>query len=181
MDIRLSVDADLTALSQLHLDAFGPEEGPEIARLVDALLEDETARPTLSLVAESDGALTGHVLFTSVRLDRAGDAPEARILSPLGVAATVQKQGVGSRLVHRGLEILGEQGVDLVFVLGHPSYYPRFGFRPAGALGFHAPYPIPEKNAAAWMVRALSPGAEDRFTGTVRCASSLDHAELWVE
>jgi putative acetyltransferase len=102
-------------------------------------------------------------------------------LAPLGVLQASQLQGVGSLLVNRGLELLIEQGVDLVFVLGHPAYYPRFGFEPAGRFGFEAPYPIPEKNAEAWMVKALKSGALELFAGTVACAAVLNRPEHWRE
>lgn len=181
MNVRPSADSDLEAIFRIHRDAFGPAEGPEIVDLVGEMLRDETAEPSLSIVAELDGSLAGHVLFTAARLGPPGERAAASILAPLGVAPASQRRGVGSLLARRGLEILGDRGVDLVFVLGHPSYYPRFGFRPAGPLGFEAPYPIAEKNAAAWMVKALTPGAEDRFEGTVACASSLDRPEHWRE
>ncbi len=181
MELRLSADSDLPAISRVHLDAFGPEEGPEIVDLVSALLSDETAVPYLSIVAESGGELTGHVLFTAARLDSRGKSPVASILAPLGVLQAFQLQGVGRLLVNRGLELLVDQGVDLVFVLGHPTYYPRFGFEPAGRFGFEAPYPIPEKNAEAWMVRALKPGALERPAGTVACAAVLNRPEHWRE
>lgn len=181
MEIRPSAVSDLQAISQVHLDAFGPVEGPEIVDLVSGLLRDETAVPYLSIVAESGGRLTGHVLFTAARLDLPAEGPVARILAPLGILQEFQRQGIGGLLVNRGLGILVDQGVDLVFVLGHPTYYPRFGFQPAGLVGFEAPYPIPEKNAAAWMVKALRPGAADRFAGTVECASVLNRPELWRE
>ncbi len=181
LEIRRSADSDLQAVSLVDLDAFGPVEGPEIVDLVRELLRDESAVPYLSLVAESRGRLTGHVLFTAARFDLPCESPVASILAPLGVLQAFQRQGVGSLLVNRGLRILADQGVDLVFVLGHPTYYPRFGFQPAGLVGFEAPYPIPEKNAAAWMVKALSPGAADRFAGTVECASALNRAEHWRE
>ena len=76
---------------------------------------------------------------------------------------------------------LGECGVELVFVLGHPSYYPRFGFQPAGVLGFEAPYPIPNENADAWMVKELEPGAIQRSQGRVECSSVLSDSKHWIE
>jgi predicted N-acetyltransferase YhbS len=72
-------------------------------------------------------------------------------------------------------------GVELVFVLGHPGYYPRFGFKPAGVLGFEAPYPIPEKHADAWMVRELRAGIIGSVRGKVVCADTLSRPEYWRE
>jgi putative acetyltransferase len=71
--------------------------------------------------------------------------------------------------------------VDLVFVLGNPEYYPSFGFKPAGNLGFDEPYPIPEKNADAWMVQALRPGAIGTIGGKIICADKLNKPEYWRE
>ena len=181
MRIRASEPSDLRAISRVHRDAFGPEEGPEIVDLVSDLLEDETAHPCLSLVAETGEALVGHVLFTAARVDSGNEIPIASILAPLGILREFQRQGVGGLLVDAGLRILEDRHVDLVFVLGHPSYYPRFGFQPAGAMGFEAPYPIPAKDAGAWMVRVSNPGSVRRFAGTVACASALDRPELWIE
>ncbi len=76
---------------------------------------------------------------------------------------------------------MSESGVELVFVLGHPDYYPRHGFKPAGALGFEAPYPIPDKNANAWMVQELRTGAIDSVSGKVICADALNQPEHWRE
>ncbi len=181
MEIRPATESDLPEIARVHLEAFGPAEGPVIAALVEELLQDQTALPSLSLVAESEGRPRGHVLFTAARLGAPGERPTASLLAPVGVLQAHQQQGVGTLLVEAGLGALAERGVDLVFVLGHPSYYPRFGFEPAGCLGFQAPYPIPESNAAAWMVKALSPGAANRFRGRVECASALDRPEHWIE
>jgi putative acetyltransferase len=181
LDIRSSTDSDRKAIRDVHSDAFGTEDGPEIIDLVDGLLEDPTARPYLSLVAESGRLVVGHILFTVVRIHSVSGEASARILAPLGVARQSQDQGVGGRLVDEGLRQLDESGVDLVFVLGHPGYYPRFGFEPAGVLGLHAPYPIPSENADAWMMKSLKPGVVTGVQGTVECASVLNHPKHWRE
>lgn len=179
--VRTSTQADLEAIRACHLDAFGTQEGPEIVELVSALLKDETAQPLLSLVAESEGAVIGHVLFTAVRLESAGSGPKACIMAPLGVAGSHQGQGVGSTLIEEGLNRLQASGTELVFVLGHPDYYPRYGFRPAGALGFEAPYTIAPENAAAWMVLALPPAETSAFRGKVKCSQALSDPKYWQE
>jgi len=69
----------------------------------------------------------------------------------------------------------------MVFVLGHPAYYPRYGFKPAGHLGFEAPFSIPNEHADAWMVQALRPGIIDSFIGKVICADALNKPEHWRE
>lgn len=176
MKVRSSVDGDLPAISQIHREAFGPSEGPEVVALTAALLRDERAAPLVSLVAEAEGQPVGHALFTAAQVDAPGEPPVASILAPVGVLPAFQRTGVGGLLIERGHAILAERGVDLVFVLGHPSYYPRFGYAPAGPAGLHAPHPV---NPEAWMVKALSPGAVDRFSGTVVCASVLGLPEHW--
>jgi len=77
--------------------------------------------------------------------------------------------------------LLEVSGVDLVFVLGHPEYYPRFGFETAGRLGFEAPYPIPEKHADAWMVQELKNGMVSENQGKILCADSLNSPDHWRE
>ena len=181
MIVRLSTGADLPAVRGVHLSAFGAEQGPEIAELACGLLDDETARPLLSLVAEIDGETVGHVLFTAVELQPGNQAVSARILAPLAVSAGRQRGGIGGALIEQGLRRLAESGVGLVFVLGDPRYYGKFGFRPAGAVGFEAPYPTPSEHADAWMVRQLRPGLIGSVRGTIRCARVLDQPQQWRE
>jgi len=137
----------------------------------------------------------GHVLFNAARLRREPDpgrgasrprpkAPDTgriAILAPLAVVPDRQRQGIGGALIERDLQMLRRSGVDLVFVLGHPDYYPRHGFEPAGSLGFAAPFPIPPKDAGAWMVQAMRPGLTGSLRGTVLCADSMNRPEYWRE
>ena len=92
-----------------------------------------------------------------------------------------QGQGLGGALIEAGLRRLTDAGGDLVFVLGHPGYYPRHGFHPAGRAGLEAPFPIPEKHADAWMVQALRPGLIGALRGKVECCDALNKPELWLE
>ncbi|MCP4693940.1 MAG: N-acetyltransferase [Desulfobacterales bacterium] len=103
------------------------------------------------------------------------------ILAPLAIIPGAQGKGVGGKLIVEGLRQLTESNMDLVFVLGHPGYYPKFGFKPAGAVGFEAPYPIPEKDAAAWMVQELRPGVIGSLSGKIICADALHQPEHWRE
>ncbi len=176
MRLRPATAAD--AVEALHRAAFGPEKGPEIADLTTAILADPTAAPTLSLVAEREGALLGHILFSTVPWER--DRPRAALLAPLAVMPPAQGQGVGGRLIAEGLARCRHQGIALVFVLGHADYYSRFGSVPAGPLGFTAPYPMPEDHVGTWRVWELTPGALTS-PHPVRCCAALDHPEHWVE
>lgn len=177
--IRHTSDADLGSICYLHRSAFGETEGPQIVDLVCGLFNDETALPLLSLTAEEDRHVVGHVLFTRAWIEGSEQNVRASILAPLAVLPTHQKTGIGGTLIREGLEQLAWSGVDLVFVLGHPSYYPKFGFRPAGRLGFAAPHPIPVEHEDAWMVQQLRAGVLGRVKGTVHCADVLSRPEYW--
>ncbi len=118
----------------------------------------------LSLVAEHDGALVGHSMFTRGLLDAPRRLVEVRVLSPLAVLPEHQRRGVGSALVRRGLDILAESSVPLVFLEGDPAYYRRFGFVPGGDLKFRKPsLRIPDP---AFQVVALVP-YQPWMTGTL--------------
>jgi len=181
MLIRKSADADRIAIIRMHREAFGPEEGEEVAALANDLLDDPTARPVLSLLAEENGLLLGHVLFTTVNVVGGDCLVPGQILAPLGVLPEAQGRGIGGELIDAGLEQLRACGVGLVFVLGHPAYYPRFGFKPAEDLGLKAPYPIPREVADAWMVQELNPGYLGKVKGAVHCSDVLDRPEHWRE
>ena len=139
--------------------AFG---GPSEADIIDAVRPFEGV---VSLVAAERGRVIGHILFTTVRIDDAGSAVRAAGLGPMAVAPDGQRQGVGSRLVRAGLDACRAHGYDLVVVVGHPDYYPRFGFVPAGTKGLRCEYPVPPE---AFMVLELRPGASAGVAGVVR-------------
>jgi len=143
----------------LHVAAFGARGE---ADLVDALREQ--ARPLVSLVAERQGAVAGHVLFSPVSM---ADHPGLGMmgLAPMAVVPELQRRGIGSALVRAGLERCRELCVSGVVVLGHPGYYPRFGFQPAVRFGLGCEYEVPEE---AFMALELQPGALNRASGTVR-------------
>lgn len=178
--IRKATESDLNDVLDIEIQAFDTE-GHIIAGLVRELLIDPTAMPVLSLIAVKDDHAIGHILFTKVRITNSKEPVSAAILAPLAVLPDAQRQGAGGRLIEEGLRLLSDSGVELVFVLGHPDYYPRFGFTPAGVLGFEAPYPIPEEHASAWMVQELRPGVIGRISGKVLCADALNKPEHWGE
>lgn len=181
MEIRKSTETDKTDIEKIHIQAFGEEKGPEIAALVKGLLGDQTAEPILSLIAQKNNKSIGHIIFTKVRVSKTDETVSAQILAPLAVLPKTQSQGIGGQLIKKGLNLLKESGVELVFVLGHPDYYPRYGFKPAGAFGFEAPYPIPEEHAGAWMVQALCSSVIGRVRGKIQCSDVLNQPEHWRE
>lgn len=180
MEIREATGFDLDDLLDVERQAFGDNEGPVIVDLVENLLNDPTAQPLLSLIAIEDQRVTGHILFTKARITLT-EQISTLLLAPLAVAPEHQSRGIGGRLITEGLKILAGRGVKLVFVLGHSEYYPRYGFKTAGALGFEAPYPIPDEVADAWMVQELGTGLIGSVRGKVICADMLDRPEYWRE
>ena len=133
------------------------------ADLVDALREGGAAH--VSLVAEEGGRIVGHILFSPVSVESKGGDWEATGLGPMAVLPERQGRGVGSALVREGLRECLRLGREVVFVLGHAEYYPRFGFRTAGPLGVTCEFPAPEE---FFMVAELAPGALAGRAGLVR-------------
>jgi putative acetyltransferase len=157
--IRDETPEDYADVYRVNALAFGQEgEGALVERLRGAC-------PNVSLVAVEGGRVVGHIFFSPVTVESEGAAFEAVGLGPMAVLPEFQNQGVGSRLVRRGLEECVKRGHGIVFVLGHPDYYPRFGFTPAGAKGLACEYPAPDE---AFMVAELRPGALGGRTGLVR-------------
>ncbi|MEU5664667.1 GNAT family N-acetyltransferase [Streptomyces longwoodensis] len=138
MDLREERAGDRQAVRDLHLEAFG-DHGLVVADLVDTLRGTLTSEDGLSLVAERDGQVVGHVMFTRSLLDAPRRLVDVQVLSPLAVTPELHQRGIGSALVRHGLEVLAERGVPLVFLEGDPGYYARFGFVPGGDLGFRKP------------------------------------------
>ncbi|MEU8400571.1 N-acetyltransferase [Nonomuraea sp. NPDC048892] len=129
---------DLPAIREVLLAAFPTALE---ADLVDALRKDPSWLPGLSIVAEHDGRVAGHVLLT--RCHVAG-AP-ALALAPCAVSPAFQRQGAGSAAITASLAAARDAGESLVLVLGHPAYYPRFGFVRASAYGIRAPFDVPDE------------------------------------
>lgn len=175
MSIREACDSDLDSVLAIERAAFGSDDE---ATLVSELLNDPSAKPLISLLAFQDGVAVGHILFTAAHLEPESSLSIA-LLAPLAVTPAFQRQGIGGRLIEHGVQLLAEAGIDLVFVLGHPEYYPRHGFTPAGKLGFDAPFPIPAEHAPAWMVAALGPDALAVAGGRVVCADALNKPHYW--
>jgi putative acetyltransferase len=159
MRIRPETEADRSAIRAVNEAAFKTSIEADI---IEAL----RARPTevLSLVADSDDAAVGHILFSQVTL---ADHPKLKLfgLGPMAVVPRFQRSGVGSALVREGLAQCRQRGVDAVVVLGHPEYYPRFGFVPASRHAIRSEYDVPEN---VFMIVELKPRALDGVSGLVR-------------
>ncbi|MEV4543977.1 GNAT family N-acetyltransferase [Micromonospora echinaurantiaca] len=165
MLIRRETAGDVEAVRAVHTAAFAkadrPGAVPVEATLVDALRADDGWLPALSLVAaDPDGQVVGHVVCTRGRV--AGE-PVALGLGPLGVLPAWQRRGVGSALMHAVLGAAEALGEPLVVLLGHPDYYPRFGFRPAVDLGVTPPGPWGPRYFMARPMSAWRPSIRGDF------------------
>lgn len=147
--IRSARAQDHPAIADVVTEAFG---GPEEAALVERLRE--AGDVLFELVCETDGRITGHILFSRLWADR---YELFAALAPLAVRPDLQRTGLGSELVRAGLEMAREFGAHGILVLGDPAYYPRFGFTPEAAARVAAPY----AGRPAFMAMALEEGAFD--------------------
>ena len=174
MQIRTSTTDDSEAIRNVHLDAFSTAEGPEVAELALKLLQDPTAEPKLSLVAEEHGKLIGHVLFTAATIAN-HEQLATQIMAPLAVAPEQQCKGIGTRLIETGLQGLRDNGTQIVLVYGDPNYYSRTGFSTEHHIA--APYAL--EHPHGWMAQALVAGALTNIEGKLSCADALSTPEHW--
>jgi len=151
MLIRCESSSDAAAVRAVHTAAFGQ---PLEADLVDALRDDVLNE--VSLVTEVDGVVIGHVLLSRLEVVGGGRSIRAAALGPVAVMPEHQSRGVGSALIRQALDEARTKGIAIVLVLGHPGYYPRFGFSAERARCLVSPY---SSHGDAWMVAELTSGS----------------------
>jgi len=159
MQIDKEREDDHAAVHALNAAAFETESE---ADLVDALRDQ--AEPLVSLVARERGEIVGHILLSPVRLANDSDGLIMG-LAPMAVAEEMRGRGVGSALAQSGINACRELGAGAIVVLGHPDYYPRFGFRPASGFGLASEYDVPDD---VFMALELVPGFLDGKQGTIK-------------
>lgn len=150
MIVRAALPADRAAIHAVHAAAF-PTDAE--ARLVERIVADGDM--IVSLVAETDAGIVGHVLFSRMNVCADGRDLDAVGLAPVAVRPQRQSTGIGTALVRRGLALLADQGVAIAFVLGDPAYYTRFGFAADVARPFDCAYAGPHL-MAVWLGDALA-------------------------
>ena len=167
--VRPARPGDSTAILAIHRDAF---ETDTEANLVEALLADGDA--VISLVAVENSVVVGHALLSRLHIE--GEAGEVEVLglAPLAVRPQAQNRGIGSALVEASVVAAADAGWRAIVVLGHPDFYPRFGFTPAMPRGILPPWP--EVPADAWMVAELAEGSLIGASGTVAYPRAFDDA-----
>ncbi len=159
MIVRLETPQDIASVHHVNQEAFGQNQE---AGIVDRLREQGVL--TISLVAVQGHAVVGHIAFSPVQITPEQPSFKALALAPLAVLPPHQNKGIGSQLVLAGLKECRRLGHEIVVVLGHPNYYPRFGFMPAKSQGIKCEFEVPDK---AWMVLELRDGALAGKQGTV--------------
>ena len=160
LTIRSATPADSAAIRQVHVLAFGR---PHEADLVEALWRHQAL--TISQVALQDGGVVGHIAFSPVTITSNTATIDALGLAPMAVLPAYQRQGIGAQLVDAGLQACRATSYGIVVILGHPHYYPRFGFVPARPYGIVWEHEAPE---AAFMVQELQTGKLAQTTGVVK-------------
>ncbi len=169
MIIRAERPDDVAPIRCVNELAFGRQEE---AAVVDRLREADM--PYVSLVAEDGGVIVGHILFTPATVEHEERRVVGMGLAPLAVVPERQRQGIGSLLVRRGLDLLRADGCPFAIVLGHPEYYPRLGFERASAHGLACQWKdVPDE---AFMVLVFDQDALHGVAGVARYRDEFDAA-----
>jgi putative acetyltransferase len=158
--IRPEREEDRDAVAEVNRQAFG---GDAEVRLIAAVRASEVLVPELSLVAEVDGRVAGHILLSPVTLETRDGERSVLSLAPMAVLPAHQRSGIGSALVRRAIEAAHARGDTLIVVVGHPEYYPRFGFVPATRFGLEHPFPVPDEVFMALPLRGEPPSGRIRY------------------
>ncbi|MEW6077200.1 MAG: N-acetyltransferase [Thermodesulfobacteriota bacterium] len=176
MNIRTATNQDRDDIQKVHLRAFPESESGLVAKLAVDLLAEKTTPQIISLVAETDDAIVGHIAFSPVMIED-NERFLGYILAPLGVSPDYQKCRFGSKLIEFGMRQLSAMGVNVVFVYGDPKYYSRFGFSVEAARDFTAPYKL--QYPFGWQAILLKECEIEDLPATITCVTSLRYPELW--
>ncbi len=188
--VREEIPEDIEAIRKVNLEAFGRAAEADI---VDRLRD--SCEDLLSLVAIHEGDVAGHILFSPAAIDgdvvgltrirtRNGDHPWLSTaekdggvvgmgLGPVAVLPDLQRQGIGSLLVRAGIDALRKRSCPFIILLGHPEYYPRFGFERASLYGIRSQLEVPDD---AFMILVLDRPAMAKASGVARYRSEFDEA-----
>lgn len=162
IEIRKENINDYQGIKNVNDLAFGQaNEG----LLVEKLRNNPNFMVQLSLVAEFEGKVIGHILFFPIWITEGQNKNRSLALAPMSVLPSYQRKGIGSQLVSKGLEISRELGFNSVIVLGHSAYYPKFGFVVANQFGIKAPFDVPDE---VFMAMELVPDGLKGISGTVQ-------------
>jgi putative acetyltransferase len=176
MKIRLASIDDADEICGLHVAAFPESEGGRVARLAVDLLAEESLPPVISLVAEMDRRVVGHVAFSPVTMEGTGEFL-GYILAPLAVSPDFQKCGIGTKLIEDGIGRLSDSNPGVLLVYGDPGYYGRLGFS-AAAAGCHLP-PYELQYPFGWQGMVLNGCGARNAPVRISCVAALGYPALW--
>jgi len=176
MNIRTATNQDRDDVHRVYLCAFPEGESKIVSKLAIDLLSEKTTPQTISLVAETDGAIIGHIAFSPVIIDN-NEIFQGYILAPLGVKPNYQKRRIGSKLIEHGILQLSVMGINVVFVYGDPKYYGRFGFSADAAYQYNTPYKL--QYPFGWQAIVLNECDIKKPPVAITCVTSLCDPKLW--
>jgi len=169
MIIRLEQPGDSKDIREINEKAFGR---PQEANIIDALRKN--CGEVLSLVAVEKEEIVGHVFFSPATIEGKHGIVKGMGLAPMAVLPEFQRRGIGSQLVKAGIKELRKTRCPFIIVLGHPEYYPRFGFEPATRFGIKSQWEgIPDD---VFMILWLDTSMVNQITGTAKYRSEFDEA-----
>lgn len=166
--IRPETQSDQNAIREVNEQAFGR---PLEANVVEKVRQSANFIPELSLVAEREGMIIGHILFSELTIEGESRSWTVLALGPIAVRPEFQKQGIGGQMIQAGFERAASLGYGVVVLIGHPTYYPRFGFVPAGHFGLKCSISVPDD---VFMAYLLHPNGLDGIQGTVVFPPAFD-------
>jgi putative acetyltransferase len=170
LKIRAETENDYPKIREVNDLAFEQEnEG----RLIERLRQTEKYIPELSLVAELDDEIIGHILFYPITIHSDISKFLSISLGPMAVTPVLQRKGIGSQLVIEGLEAAKKLGHRSVIVVGHPEYYPKFGFKRASQWNIKVPFEVPDD---AFLAMELAEGELEGKSGTVEYPKEFNEA-----
>lgn len=170
--VRKELEKDYKTVELLVEEAFKDAEYSDHMEhvLVSKLRRGNNFIEGLSLVAEKEGEIVGHILLTKADIENDENKYETLALAPVSILPKYQGIGIGSELIKEGMRIAKELGYNSIIVLGHDKYYPRFGFKRAGEWGIKSPFEVPDEN---FMAIELNEEALKNINGVVRYASEF--------
>ncbi len=161
MHIRPETAGDQEAIREVNTQAFGR---PTEADIVEKVRQSSGFVPELSFVAERNGQVVGHALFSKVAIQGEAESWEVLALGPIAVRPEFQRQGIGGQMIRAGIQRAAASGYRAIVLIGHPTYYPRFGFVPGSRFGLKCSFAVPDE---VFMAYPLAPDGLDEVQGTV--------------
>lgn len=166
--IREEQREDVRAVREVYIGAFGQELEADIVEQLRQRCDD-----LLALVAVMEGRIVGHILFSPAVIERRKKTVHGMALAPMAVLPELQRQGIGSQLVRAGIEALKQVDCPFIILVGHPTYYPRFGFEPAKQYGIRSEWAVP---GDAFMILVLDEQQKDAFSGVAKYRPEFSEA-----